>query len=133
MQDLTPTITAVLKGYPEIELAFLFGSFAGGTATPESDVDIAILFRQAPAYCRREEIQAALSSAINREVDLVVLNGASPILRMQVLKKGIILIDDAKVYEEFFVRATGEYDDLKRVRMGIEERILRDGGGGVHA
>ncbi|MHB9097553.1 MAG: type VII toxin-antitoxin system MntA family adenylyltransferase antitoxin [Syntrophales bacterium] len=122
-----------LRGYPEIELAFLFGSFAGGMVTAESDVDIAILCRQVPSFDRREEIRAALSAGMKREVDLVVLNGASPILRMQVLKKGVILIDNASVYEDFFVRTTGEYDDLKRVRKGIEESILRGGIGGANA
>jgi len=131
--DILTPITSILRGYPEIELAFLFGSIAGGTVTAESDVDIAILCRQAPSFDRREEILAALCAGMNREVDLVVLNGASPILRMQVLKKGIILIDNASVYEDFFVRTTGEYDDLKRVRKGIEESILRRGIGGAHA
>ncbi|MDP3097814.1 MAG: hypothetical protein Q8M86_07700 [Syntrophales bacterium] len=47
------------------------------------------------------------------------------------MKKGIILIDNASVYEDFFVRTTGECDDLKRVRKGIEERILCEGIGGA--
>ncbi|MBU0653313.1 MAG: nucleotidyltransferase domain-containing protein [Proteobacteria bacterium] len=131
-KDLTPIID-ILKGYPEITLAFLFGSFAGGTVTAESDVDIAILCRPLPSFDRREEIRAALCAGMKREVDLVVLNEASPILRMQVLKKGIILIENARIYEDFFVRATGEYDDVKRVRRGIEERILREGIGDAHA
>jgi predicted nucleotidyltransferase len=131
--DIISRITSILRGYPEIELAFLFGSFAGGTVTVESDVDIAILCRQTSSFDRREEIRAALCAGMKREVDLVDLNGASPILRMQVLKKGIILIDNASVYEDFFVRTTGEYDDLKRVRKGIEESILRGGIGGAHA
>jgi predicted nucleotidyltransferase len=123
----------ILRGYPEIDLAFLFGSFAGGTVTAESDVDIAILCRQVLSFDRREEIRAALCTGIKKEVDLVDLNGASPILRMQVLKKGIILIDNANVYEDFFVRTTVEYDDLKQVRKGIEDRILGEGIGGAHA
>jgi len=132
-QDLTPELAAILRGYPEIELAFLFGSFAGGTVTAESDVDIAILCRQVPSFDRREEIRAALCSGVEREVDLVVLNGASPILRMQVLKKGIILIDNASVYEDFFARTVGEYGDLKRVRREIEQSILRGSIGGADA
>jgi predicted nucleotidyltransferase len=131
--DILTPISSILRGYPEIELAFLFGSYAGGTATAESDMDIAILCRQAPSFDRSQEIRSALCAGMKREVDLVVLNGASPILRMQVLKKGIILLDNASVYEDFFVRTTGEYDDLKRVRNGIEERILRGGIGGAHA
>jgi predicted nucleotidyltransferase len=123
----------ILGKYPEIELAFLFGSFADGTVTAESDLDIAVLCRQSLSFDRREEILAELRTGTKREIDLVLLNGASPILRMQVLKKGIILIDNASVYEDFFVRTTSEYDDLKRVRKEIEERILRDGIGGAHA
>ena len=126
LQDLPP----ILKEYPEIELAFLFGSFAAGTVTTESDVDIAILCRRDPSLDRREEIRSALSAGMKREVDLVVLNGASPIVRMQVLKKGLPLIKNSRIYEEFFVRTTAEYDDLKQVRKGIEDRILR---GGAHA
>ncbi|MDP3097815.1 MAG: hypothetical protein Q8M86_07705 [Syntrophales bacterium] len=29
--DILTPITSILRGYPEIKLAFLFGSFAGGT------------------------------------------------------------------------------------------------------
>jgi uncharacterized protein len=123
LQDLTP----ILKEYPEIDLAFLFGSFAAGTVTAESDIDIAILCRRDPSLDRREEIRSALSAGLKREVDLVVLNGASPIVRMQVLKKGLPLIKNGRIYEEFFVRTTAEYDDLKQVRKGIEDRILRGG------
>ena len=61
-KDLTP----ILKGYPEIELAFLFGSFAGGMVTAESDVDIAILCTQVPSFDRREEIREALCAGMNR-------------------------------------------------------------------
>jgi uncharacterized protein len=59
-------------------------------------------------------------------VDIVVLNSASPVIKMQVLKKGALLISkDRKVYHEFIVRTVNEYDDLKRTRKEIENNILK--------
>lgn len=131
-QDIINDITAVLKTYPEVlPLAFLFGSFAAGRATAESDVDVALLCRPSPSFDRREEIRSALCAALKREVDLIFLDEASPILRMQVLEKGIPLIRDDAAYAALFVRTVDEYDDLKRVRRKIEERILQ--GAAVHA
>jgi hypothetical protein len=59
-------------------------------------------------------------------VDVVVLNNASPVIRMQVLRKGLLLINkDRRAYHEFFVNTVNEYDDLKRTRKEVEDNILR--------
>ena len=127
MTCLTPDfLIPILGRYPEIGLAFLFGSAASGRMTAESDVDVAVFFEPAPDIDRCEDIREALAKATHREVDLVILNQASPILRMQVLKNGIPLIKNEKIYEEFFVRTLSEYDDLKRTRKVIEDRILSE-------
>ncbi len=60
------------------------------------------------------------------EAAIVTLNNASPVIKMQVLKKGTLLVSkDPKVYNEFFVNTVKQYDDLKRTRKEIEEKILR--------
>jgi predicted nucleotidyltransferase len=124
---MTPELlTSILGRYPEIGLAFLFGSAASGRMTAESDIDVAVFFQPGPDIDRCEDIREALTKATHREVDLVILNQASPILRMQVLKKGIPLIKNEKMYGEFFVRTLCEYDDLKRTRKVIEDRILSE-------
>jgi uncharacterized protein len=62
---------------------------------------------------------------LSRETDIVVLITASPIIRMQVLRKGKILLKrDRRAYSRFFVRTVKEYDDLKRVRAVIEKIIM---------
>jgi len=94
--------------------------------TAESDVDVAVFFRTVPDIDHCEDIREALSKATQRDVDLVILNQASPILRMQVLKKGFSLIKNDRIYEEFFVRTITEYDDVKRIRKVIEDRILSE-------
>lgn len=55
-------IIAILKGFPEIEQAVVFGSRAKGTYKPGSDVDIAIKGASISPAC-----VSALSSLLNEE------------------------------------------------------------------
>ena len=67
---------------------------------------------------------ASLSARLKREVDLVTLNHASPILRMQFLKKGELLINNAPHQVNlFFIKTINEYFDLKQMRRPIEEHL----------
>jgi predicted nucleotidyltransferase len=112
-------------GEENVRLAFLIGSFAAGTARPDSDVDVAVLFGRVPDYMDVLGLRDRLSVLMEREADLVVLNDAGPVIRMQVLKTGIRLRAEQGAYEEFFVRTVNEYDDLKQIRAPIEEAVLR--------
>ena len=118
-------VTDYLSKYADIRLVFLFGSIATGHHTETSDIDLAILFQTEPDFYFLDDIKNALSGFIKKEVDIVVLNDASPIIKMQALKKGIPLIRRDKVYEEFFTRTVEEYADLKIVRKEIEDNILK--------
>lgn len=124
--ELVGVLEPFLTRRKAILLVFLFGSSASGRTHPESDVDIGILFGSVPNVSRINSLTAELSSLLKREVDLVVLNHASPILRMQVLKKGLLVFArDLKVYHQFFVDTVNQYDDLKRIRKTCEDNILR--------
>lgn len=112
--------------HPDIQLSFLFGSSVKGYFSKESDIDIAVLFDKKPDLNEIIELKEILESILKREVDLAILNGASPILKMQVLKYGILIFKrDDKVYNKFFVDTINQYDDLKRVRKVCEENILK--------
>lgn len=110
-----------------LDLLFLFGSHASGRARAESDVDIALSFthEMIPEAEKRIELIGSLSDQLGREVDLVVLNQASPILKMQVLRNGEKLFErDRRAYSDFFVKTVNEYDYLKRVRHVNEQKML---------
>ena len=113
-----------------IRLAFLMGSFAKGTARKDSDVDVAVLFDQHPASREIFELKDSLTVLLKKEIDLIVLNNAGPVIRMQALKSGILLYKTPDSYEDFFTRTINEYDDLKYFRKSIEEKIL---GGRLYA
>ncbi|GBE01705.1 nucleotidyltransferase domain protein [bacterium BMS3Bbin06] len=110
----------------DVILAFIFGSAVEGKLTEESDIDIAVLFAHKPSSSGLLDIIDNLSTITGREVDIVILNNSSPIIRMQVLKKGTLLKKKSDaIYNEFFVRTVKEYDDLKYIRKEEEENILR--------
>ena len=91
-----------------------------------SDVDIGILFRTVPDIYAINDLTEELSSLLQREVDLVVLNHASPVLKMQVLKNGILIYaSDRRHFHQFFVDTVNQYDDLKRIRKNCEDSILK--------
>jgi uncharacterized protein len=123
---LVKSLKTFFKGRQEILLAFLFGSSARNRMRPSSDVDIGILFKTVPDLDAINDVAAELSSILQREVDLVVLNHASPILKMQILKNGILFYASGRKYfPQFFTDTVNQYDDLKRIRKNCEENILK--------
>ena len=75
------TIKALAPGLlkellPELKLAYIFGSHANGTATPESDVDLAFLSRLSIPSIQRFDIAQELTERFNLNVDLVDLREA---------------------------------------------------------
>jgi len=105
-------------------LVFLFGSFARGFGTDESDVDVAIMFKKVPDFYELSDLQEELSGHVGKEVDIVILNTASPVLKMQVLRYGLMIKKDQRTYNDFYVNTLNEYDDLKYFRKEIEDNIL---------
>jgi predicted nucleotidyltransferase len=126
MDVITQEIREFLDKRGEVSLAFIFGSFAEGRLNTESDVDIALLFRVEPDISTLTDIMNWISNIVKRDIDIVVLNNASPIIRMQVLRKGRLLKKvDERIYCDFYLRTVKEYDDIKIIRRAQEENILK--------
>ena len=107
--------------------AYIFGSVALGRETAESDIDIGILFAsdRIPDGLGRRDIGARLEETLGRDVDLIVLNDAKPIVVHQILRGLQAYCGEPRATARFIVRANAEYDDLKRVRRPIERALLR--------
>lgn len=110
----------------EVLLVFLFGSAASRKMAEGSDIDIGILFEFQLDFYKVNEFKNELSSMFKREIDIANLNSASPILKMQVLKNGVLVFaKDKKIYNQFYVDAINQYDDLKQTRKICEDNILK--------
>ena len=100
----------------DVAAAYLFGSVARGSAGPESDVDVAVLYVEAPPRTLQAvpaALESALSALVARPVQVVVLNRAPVDLVHRVLRDGRLLSNrDASKRIAFEVRARNEYFDL---------------------
>lgn len=113
--------------------ALLFGSQATGNAGSLSDVDVAVWLRPELEDRERGSRQLALLGAASDalatdEVQVVVLNDATPLLRHRVLRDGVRLVDrDPRTRIRLEVAALLEYLDTASLRAtlaaGLRHRI----------
>jgi predicted nucleotidyltransferase len=123
---LLEKLEAFFEGIPGVALVYLFGSVAAGHSHKDSDVDIGVVFKDPPPIDSINDLRDKLNALLGREVDLISLNRASPILKMQVLKNGrLIYMVDEKPFHQFFVDTVNQYHDLKIIRKRCEESILK--------
>ena len=78
---------------PDVVAAYLFGSHARGDAGPLSDVDLAVWLDDGQGPSHRMRRQLALTTRVasllgTDEAELVVLNGAPPLLAQRVIRDG---------------------------------------------
>jgi predicted nucleotidyltransferase len=119
------TIKEHLDGRFGLDALWLFGSEAIGAASPFSDIDLAGLFRSRPSALDLLEARDALGALLGRDVDLVDLERASPIVAMQVLRHGRLLVDANPRRRHQAVSGTASrYEDLRIVRREAERAML---------
>lgn len=78
-EELGAAVTGVLRNYPEVRSACVFGSFARGEQNDSSDVDLLVSIDGRQSYRQNFRLRHDLESALGRSVDIVTtLRGASP-------------------------------------------------------
>ena len=101
---------------PELLTAWLFGSYARGTARGDSDVDLALLYREHPGPMLDNPaagLELALEEELGVPVQVLVANSAPPDLLHRVLRDGVLLLDrDRSRRIRFEVRARKEFFDM---------------------
>jgi len=102
-----------------IVAAWLFGSVARGTAQPDSDVDVAILYQEDPPRTlagigRVFGLEEDLVEATGLPMQIVNLNDAPVDLIVRVLRDGQLLVDRNPLRRiDFEVRSRNEFWDLE--------------------
>ncbi|MCD4818304.1 MAG: nucleotidyltransferase domain-containing protein [Candidatus Cloacimonetes bacterium] len=88
--DFNPAELAQLleKKYPEILIAYIFGSAKNGFVKANSDIDLAVLLDDNCDKFIQFKIAVELEKFYNCKVDTVVLNSANPLLIHEVMQKG---------------------------------------------
>ncbi len=73
MPDLQQAIAGLLEKQHRLELAYLFGSLARGSAHPGSDLDLAVLAHPPLSTAERIALIEQLATLAGRPVDLIDL------------------------------------------------------------
>lgn len=119
----------------EVAFAFLYGSQAKGTATKQSDVDVAVYFyprRRHPVeleeevfYPAESEIWGDLGRILGKEVELLVLNRVPATIAVSAIKGVPLLIRDWNLYLDFLEIATDIAEDFAEFIMSeYKERAV---------
>ena len=120
-----------LDGRFGLDALWLFGSEVMDSAGHSSDIDLAGLFRSRPSALELLEARDALGSLLGRDVDVVDLERVSPIVAMQVFRRGRLLVDaNPRRRCQAVSGAPSRYEDLRIVRREAERALLariRDG------
>ncbi len=137
-QAVVPAIDGALRAglvrrldAPGVVAASLIGSQASGRAGPLSDVDIAVWLAPELDLDQRHERQLELLRAASEalgtdEVDLVVLNDSTPLMRHRAMRDGIRLVErDREARVRLEARGLLDYLDTAPLRATLAEGVNR--------
>jgi predicted nucleotidyltransferase len=128
LQTLRQQLHQVLIRFPEVNLAYLFGSQVTGKTGPLSDCDIAILVS---GSVDQLEIQARLEHAVHcaikvEKIDVILLRNAPIELAHAIISTGVIIIEkNIETRVEYEARVMSLYGDYLPVLREFHTQILK--------
>ena len=125
--DIAKKCKDILIEYDNIIFAYIFGSYVENNLKVHSDIDIAIFLEEKLDSDVYLEIKRKLSDMVKREVDLVILNEAPPLLKYQIYRNNILLFTrDRTIESNHKVKTLFEYNDMKRyLDLSYDKTIKR--------
>ena len=127
VMDLNERLRRAAVFFPEVKLVVLFGSTARGQSRPKSDVDLGILLEPYSADLRFR-VEAELGRAAARELDVILLDDAPPLLRFEIAREGILLFQrEDHLWTGFKARAMVDWWDWapthRMIAAGVAKRL----------
>ena len=112
----------IFEIFPNVIAAWAFGSAQAGVIRPGSDVDVAVFFQTVPTLDERARLRDQLQISFQfDDIDLLVLNGASPITRFEAVSGCSIYCRDLNARAEFVSLTAREYEDaMTFIQWGLE-------------
>lgn len=92
--DMSAAVSRELSRY-DVREAYLFGSFARGEQTPDSDIDLRLVCGDSMTFSTLYELSLELEEELGREVEIVT----NPPERMRPAFRKNIEQDEVRLYE----------------------------------
>lgn len=137
LKDSVVQVADLYRNDSRVVALYIFGSWAKGRPRANSDIDLAFLLSGDAAAASDDFILAEmtrLSDQLRCRADVVVLNGASAFLRMQVFRKGSLVLEKVPLlHRRFRAESMIEAADFlpfwnRHVNRGLKEWMQRHGG-----
>lgn len=123
-EPMAETIRAVVESDPRVRAVYVFGSQAEGTARPDSDVDLAVLFGEPASLADRVRLEYRLAEALEREVDLVDLGSCDAFLALEVIRGERLHCADGLACDEFELYVLRRAADLAHFERERRRMLL---------
>ncbi len=127
--ETVKSIAETIGQFAEVDAAFLFGSYARGTATPGSDIDLGLVSTSAEIGLPKLSILAELTKEGIENIDLIDLSQSDPILRFEAVSPNKMLCARLGFDRgEYYSRVIREYLDLLPIlrvqRAALKKRLI---------
>lgn len=99
-------------------MAFLFGSLSKGKVHRHSDIDIAIYLKEYDIK-EVEKIWDELEDLLKKDIDLIVLNNAKPLVAFEAIRGEKIIIRNYDFYTDYMLEVSSEAIDLKEFILDL--------------
>jgi predicted nucleotidyltransferase len=133
MSDTENKLSEYFKNQNNITMAFLFGSATTGRLISESDVDVAIWFDKNYTLDDINMIQGEIESLLHRNVDLIVLNQARPVIAWAAMRGKPLIIRNNWLYLKKMLEISTEAEDMQdfildlfRLRQKLRKEFISD-------
>lgn len=123
MEKTAKKVASIARRYA-LQLVILFGSSVARKTHAESDVDIALLTLRPLSLHKELALRREFFVLFHREIDLVFLKRASPLLLGQIVRHGKLLAGDRKIFENFRRYAMKQYIDFQPY-FRLREQTIR--------
>lgn len=122
-------LKGIFAGYNEIKAAYLFGSYAEGKQSSDSDLDLGVLLEEGYSKMIKLDILTKLTQNNFDHVDLVIINNASILVKYEVIKHNRLIYRSVDFDSSaFYSKTIRQYLDFKPYlevqRMYLKERII---------
>ncbi len=129
IEDIKTAVRSVCQNYRGIIAAWIFGSAAGDSMKPDSDIDVALLITDNMLhhdnYFDLLGFMSDLEKQTQKRIDAVILNRAGELLKYEVRKKGILVYEtDPAARKAFEVTSRKKYEDFMFMHRRYVEKVL---------
>ena len=110
----------------ELTLLIIFGSYNSDNFNKDSDIDLGVKVKKPDQILKnRNKILDKISSIFDyRDIDLVLLNYAEPLIKYKIACEGKVIYEKEKgLFEKFQVRAMSDHNDAKKFYMLDKKQI----------